>query len=859
MLDASNMDTLARKALGKRVRGNRYFHVTALQALDPGVQEQVRYVAEQAGLKAEADFNVIKIDATTKKISLLHYDQFFESPFPVLKCAHVVDLASGHNKCFRYDRSGNPPILHRKELLLPPDHPQVPLFSTLTRQLEEAGLFHDTRRIGFAREWWKRLQAAGYRVKDHQLLALNGAAQQEQSSAEALARHRTALQRYALSTPMQALHRHGYLDGAWTLFDYGCGKGDDIRLLGLNGIAASGWDPHFAPDTPKRQADIVNLGFVLNVIEDPSERAQALRDAYALSGRLMSVAVMLTGRELSNGEHYGDGVRTRRNTFQKYYTQRELRDYLQSVLKKEPVAAGPGIFFVFKDEDEEQRFFARRVRNRGGLDRLISRLPKPTREEREQSFYNAHRDLLEHLWEMWLALGRKPEAGEVRRRKEVEEICGSLGKALRFLERFQGSEAVAAAFRSRKEDLTVYFALQQFEQRKVSTTLSEELRRDLRAFFGTYRNAQAEARQLLFSAGNRELVRKLCREAAGNGLGWLEKDRALYLHTSLVERLPAVLRVYIGCASYLFGDVTSADVIKIHIDSAKLTLLSFDDFVEKPLPRLLERVKIHFRNQDVERFTYGGAYEPPYWYHKSRLMSEDFPHYAEQVAFEKALEALHLFDPGGGAGPSPQVFADRLKAARMEIDGFVLRPSGTLPHPDEQCGRHFLFRDFIRCGATQAKTGVPNLPEQVETYNALTRLATTILDPVIDYFGEVSLTYGLCSRELAKYIPGHIAPKLDQHASHELNPQGKPLCPRLGAAVDFIVTDESMLEVAQWVVQNTPFDRLYFYGDTRPVHISAGPENKREIVVMTTSKNGRLIPKVVKTEAFLSLSRNNVS
>src|SRR5438552_2864432 len=86
--------------------------------------------------------------------------------------------------------------------------------------------------------------------------------------------------------------------------------------------------------------------------------------------------------------------------------------------------------------------------------------------------------------------------------------------------------------------------------------LTEELRRDIRTFFGSYQNAQAEARQLLFSAGNRDLVRQLCREAADARLGWLEKDRALYLHTSLVERLPAVLRVYVGCASYLYGDVT---------------------------------------------------------------------------------------------------------------------------------------------------------------------------------------------------------------------------------------------------------------------------------------------------------------
>jgi DNA phosphorothioation-associated putative methyltransferase len=365
--------------------------------------------------------------------------------------------------------------------------------------VEAAGLFRDSQRIGFAREWHERLRAAGYEVRDHFLIPLNGASNPETRAAENLARHKTALSRYALSTPMQALGRYEYLDGSRSVFDYGCGKGDDVRILCQNGIAATGWDPHFAPDAPKTKADIVNLGFVINVIENPSERAQALREAYSLADRLLSVSVMLTGRAETNGEAFGDGLRTSRNTFLKYYTQRELRDYLWSVLDKEPVAVGPGIFFLFKDEAEEQRFLEHRVRTRDGLIRLISRIPKPTREEREQAFYDTHRNLVEPLWEKWLELGRKPELDEVEQRTEIEEIFGSLAKALRFLERFQGTEATATAFRSRKADLTVYFALQQFEQRQSYTALPEELRRDVRTFFGSYQNAQAEARQLLFS------------------------------------------------------------------------------------------------------------------------------------------------------------------------------------------------------------------------------------------------------------------------------------------------------------------------------------------------------------------------
>jgi hypothetical protein len=131
--------------------------------------------------------------------------------------------------------------------------------------VEAAGLFQDSRRIGFAREWQERLRSAGYEVRDHCLIPLNGVSMPETRTAEDLDRHKTALSRYALSTPMQALGRYGYLDGSWSVFDYGCGKGDDVRILRQNGIEATGWDPHFAPGEPKTKADIVNLGFVINV------------------------------------------------------------------------------------------------------------------------------------------------------------------------------------------------------------------------------------------------------------------------------------------------------------------------------------------------------------------------------------------------------------------------------------------------------------------------------------------------------------------------------------------------------------------------------------------------------------------
>lgn len=319
---------------------------------------------------------------------------------------------------------------------------------------------------------------------------------------------------------------------------------------------------------------------------------------------------------------------------------------------------------------------------------------------------------------------------------------------------------------------------------------------------------------------------------------------SLQLDARLVEQLPGLLRVYVGAASAAYGDYRNADLIKIHIGSGKLTLMRFDDFDNAPLPRMLERVKIKLRQQDVEYYRYGDEYEPPNLYWKSRYINEEHPRYPEQLAFDEALDALGLFDLFG-YGPSPSDFSATLARHRWAIDDFSLVRPTRVPSLDDPCGRFLTLRDLIECGETQAKTGLANLPKRVESWNALYELAEKVLDPVIDWFGMIRLTYGFCSPELSRRIPGRIEPKLDQHASCEHNRLGNPVCARGGAAADFIVDFEDMLEVARWIAEHTPFDRLYFYGSDQPIHVSCGPENNRQIVRMTKGKHGRLLPRVV--------------
>ncbi len=70
-------------------------------------------------------------------------------------------------------------------------------------------------------------------------------------------------------------------------------------------------------------------------------------------------------------------------------------------------------------------------------------------------------------------------------------------------------------------------------------------------------------------------------------------------------------------------------------------------------------------------------------------------------------------------------------------------------------------------------------------------------------------------------------------------------------AVDFRVPGVDSKTVAEWIVSNVRFDRLYFYGGDRPIHVSVGPDESGQIVLMLAGPSGRRIPRMLSTERFL--------
>jgi len=190
-------------------------------------------------------------------------------------------------------------------------------------------------------------------------------------------RHRAAMVRIDLSKPVRLAIESAILNKDTTFFDYGCGHGGDVKRTTNQGYISSGWDPYYQPDNPLVPADIVNLGYIINVIEDPAERREALLKAWELAQKVLLVsAQVLIDDRISGQIAYADGIVTRRNTFQKYYEQEELKTYIDQVLGVDAIPVALGIYFVFRDDAQAESFRASRFRSYLTTPRILANIKR---------------------------------------------------------------------------------------------------------------------------------------------------------------------------------------------------------------------------------------------------------------------------------------------------------------------------------------------------------------------------------------------------------------------------------------------------------------------------------------------------
>ena len=518
---------------GKRVRHEHYIHAECLPFCGEELGELVETLRREAAVSSA--HNVIKFNLVNPKISFLWYPEFHQQPHPELRSSVTVDLESGKVTRHDYGNSENPPILHRKETLLPAGRAEISVYEDLTRAEEARGLYRSNKTIGFKKNWERLLAEKGLGYAGHQLIVVEapGGAREEDARVQ-VCRHKTAIARYRFSRPIQTVLENGLLTPDTSLLDFGCGQADDVKGLKEMGFSVSGWDPVHRPEGPKEVADVVNLGFVLNVIEDPVERTEVLNEAYELSRKLLVVSTLIATSETGKlGRPYKDGILTSRNTFQKYFRQDELEGYIEDVLHTSALAAGLGIFYVFRSPSEQQAFLARRSKRSVNWQDPKWRI-RPPREPglrvRRTDVYQRHPELLDAFWAKMLELGRVPGADEFDRYDQILREIGSARRAKNLLLQKYGEQALAEAFEFRRNDLQVYLALSNFRGRIPFRHLPAGLQQDIKVFLGGNRLALEASQALLFSAGNPEVITRL---ADNTPFGFLD-HQALFIHRSLI-------------------------------------------------------------------------------------------------------------------------------------------------------------------------------------------------------------------------------------------------------------------------------------------------------------------------------------
>jgi DNA phosphorothioation-associated putative methyltransferase len=253
-----------------------------------------------------------------------------------------------------------------------------------------------------------------------------------------------------------------------------------VQYLSSIGISANGWDPNHRPSARREPADLVNLGYVINVIEDPQERAEALRGAWSLCRRVLVVAARLEhDTDGQRFREFGDGFLTNLKTFQKLYKQVELRDWIDQTLGVTSLPAAPGVFFIFRDETLRQRFLEARYRR-------VRAAPKPRISD---VLFQQHQAILETLMNFVADRGRLPSLSEVAVAGEIVSAFGSLRRAFSLIRRVTGAERWNQFRQERYEELLILFALAQFRNPPRFTSLPADLQLDVKEFFGTYTRA----------------------------------------------------------------------------------------------------------------------------------------------------------------------------------------------------------------------------------------------------------------------------------------------------------------------------------------------------------------------------------
>jgi DNA phosphorothioation-associated putative methyltransferase len=441
-----------------------------------------------------------------------------------------------------------------------------------------------------------------------------------------IARHKTAMKRYALSRPLALAMAHRLIEPSRRVLDYGCGRGADVRLLGKAGVIATGWDPHFRPDEPLQPAECVNLGYVLNVIENLIERRQTLQKAFALAEKVLIVSVRVD-QSLGEAPEFADGVLTKVGSFQKLYSQQEFRDYLRETLGHQPHMASLGVAYVFKDLQAESDYLAR-----------LSLFRPVSFRETVRTEFSKDRTAQRYI-AMTKELGRVPLLTEFKALPRLLDRYGSLQRIERIAESLIDGDALVSTREEKRSNFLTYIAMLQLQGLTPPPIrmLPEEVQADIKMLWPSYKTSIQAGTDFLFELGKPGAIQQQCKQS----LVGKKLPDSLYVHHTAEGQLSPLLRLMILAARQIVGDL-EYDLIKIALDGKKLSFLRYPDFEDSPHPELAYSVRVFLPTASYGIKNFSDSDNPPILHRKETFVDAFHPRYAEFAELSAQEEALGL-------------------------------------------------------------------------------------------------------------------------------------------------------------------------------------------------------------------------
>lgn len=369
-------------------------------------------------------------------------------------------------------------------------------------------------------------------------------------------------------------------------------------------------------------------------------------------------------RDLTSSTPLADGLLTSRHTFQKFYEQQELRHWIEQQLGHDAIAAGPGIFYVFREAASGETFRSQRVRRQ---------IAAPSLSLSEQRCRD-HPALVEALVGFYSERGRLPQEDELSESAEIAAVFGNMKRAFQAILRTNAEIDWDPIVAARREDLLLYLALSRFERGMRWSALSEPLQRDVRALFGSYGTAQRQAEALLLQIGQPGAIDAACAEAPVGKL----TPTALYVHVSALDRLPLLLRAFAGCGHGYLGAVEGATLIKLYRREPKLSYLAYPDFDRDPHPALDVSMNIDLRELRLKRRRFSGQPNPPILHRKECFVANDYPRRTTFARLTKAEERAGLLDATDRIGLR-RGWETVLEEKGLTLEGHRLVPAPVTP------------------------------------------------------------------------------------------------------------------------------------------------------------------------------------